>query len=124
MAIISPSLPVIGGQRGDGEVALRNDVDTLLTEFNGNIDDANIKSGAGINGSKLAAGSVSPDRLAGGIVAVGHSIIATTESRTNTGYGLMTTPDKVSALVVPNTSALIFVALHATWQESVAGAGR
>jgi hypothetical protein len=42
MAQISPALPIIGGNRGDGESALRSDVQALLNEFNGNIDASNL----------------------------------------------------------------------------------
>lgn len=45
MGIIDPGLPVIGDSRGDGEVAVRNALLTLLGEFNGNIDAANLKAG-------------------------------------------------------------------------------
>jgi hypothetical protein len=46
MAQISPALPIIGGNRGDGESALRSDVQALLNEFNGNIDASNLANGA------------------------------------------------------------------------------
>jgi hypothetical protein len=55
--------------------------------------------------------------------SAGKSIIATSEARTNTAYGLLTTPDRVTGVVLP-TSGLIAVAYQATWQESVATAGR
>lgn len=51
----------------------------------------------------------------------GKSIIATSETRTNTAFGLMTTPDRVQNIVLP-TSGLIFVAYQALWQESVLNA--
>lgn len=53
----------------------------------------------------------------------GKSIIATTESRTNTAYGKLTTPDQVTGVVLP-TDALIAVGFQATWQESVNDAAR
>lgn len=43
MAIINPSLPTIGGQRGDGESALRNDIVAILAELNGNLDTTNVR---------------------------------------------------------------------------------
>lgn len=56
MATVSVSLP------SDGTTADVSDyntpITTLVNEFNGNIDNANIKSGAAISGSKLADASV------------------------------------------------------------------
>jgi hypothetical protein len=60
---------------------------------------------------------------AGGIVRRGKSIIATEESRANTAYGLLTTPDRVSGIVLP-ADGLICVAYHALWKESVDLAAR
>lgn len=57
-------------------------------------------------------------------VGRGKCIIATSESRTNTAYGLMPTPDRVSSIVLP-TDGLIFVAYQALWAASAGGfAGR
>ena len=53
----------------------------------------------------------------------GKCIIATSESRSNTAYGTLTTPDQVSNIVLP-TDGLMFVAYQATWQESVQAAAR
>jgi len=53
----------------------------------------------------------------------GKSIIATEEARTNVAYGLLTTPDQVSGIVMP-TDGLICVAYRANWKNSVASAGR
>ncbi len=61
--------------------------------------------------------------IAGSPNTTGSSIIATSEARTNTAYGTLTTPDQVTGLVLP-TSGLIAVWYQATWQESVAGAAR
>lgn len=59
----------------------------------------------------------------GASVRRGKSIIATAESRTNTSYGTLTTPDQVSSTVLP-TDGLLFVAYRAMWQSSVNDAGR
>lgn len=48
-------------------------------------------------------------------------IIATQESRTNTAYGTLTTPDQIDDLVL-GEGELLFVLYHAIWKESVAGA--
>lgn len=53
----------------------------------------------------------------------GKSIIATEETRTNTAYGLMTTPDRVTGIVLP-TDGLIVVQFHALWKQSVDLAAR
>ncbi|MBA3679099.1 LamG domain-containing protein [Candidatus Saccharibacteria bacterium] len=61
MGTISTSLP------SDGTTIDASDVNTpinaILSEFNGNIDDTNIKTGANINGSKLLAGSTSGSKM-------------------------------------------------------------
>lgn len=59
MAIISrhANAPFENGETLSG-VDLENDFDTIYVEFNGNIDNSNIASGAAIDGSKLAAVSV------------------------------------------------------------------
>jgi hypothetical protein len=53
----------------------------------------------------------------------GHSNTATSESRTNTAYGLLPTPDQVTEIVLP-TDGLIAVAFQATCQESSLGQGQ
>ncbi len=52
----------------------------------------------------------------------GKSIIATEESRTNTAYGLMPTPDRVPGVVLPQ-DGLIVVAFQALWKRSIAAGG-
>lgn len=51
------------------------------------------------------------------------TVIATSQSRTNTAFGLLTTHDEVTGVVVP-AKALVLVTYQATWRESVATAGR
>lgn len=55
-------------------------------------------------------------------VRTGSSIIATSEVRTNVAYGVLTTPDQISNIVLPN-GGIIEVFYQATWQESVLSAG-
>lgn len=66
MANISVSLP------SDGQTAdvadYNTPINTIVNEFNGNIDNSNIKSGAAIDGSKLASGGVGTTQLADGSV--------------------------------------------------------
>lgn len=54
--------------------------------------------------------------------ARGKANIPAAEVRTNTAYGLMTTPDQVAGIVLP-TDGLIVVAYQALFRSSVAGAG-
>ena len=51
---------------------LNSDFDTLYTEFNGNIDNANIKAAANINGAKLAAATIAAGKLASSCIQDGH----------------------------------------------------
>jgi hypothetical protein len=114
-----------------------NQLNTILYEIkawaNGSIDTTNITDG-GIATADLADGGVTKDKLATTVADVagisttstvrrGASIIAASESRTNTAYGTLTTPDQVANVVLPS-NGLIAVVYQAMWQESVAGAGR
>lgn len=58
MGQISLTLPSDGTTIEAADV--NNPFNTILNEFNGNIDDNNIKSGANINGTKLLANSLPP----------------------------------------------------------------
>lgn len=115
MGLIAPTLPTIGQQRGDGEVSVRSTLVALLNEFNGNIESANIKDGS-ITAADLASGVVK-------VKPYPANVVVTQETRTNTAYGLMTTPDRVQNVVLP-TNGLIAIAYQARWQESVLGAAR
>lgn len=59
----------------------------------------------------------------GATIRRGKSIIVTSESRTNTAYGTLTTPDQVANVVVP-ANALLAVYYHATWEQSASTAAR
>src|ERR1044072_980378 len=74
-------------------------------------------------GNQLALANIAAGVNEGSNVRRGKSIISTTESRTNTAYGLLTTPDRVQNIVLP-TDGLIFILFHATWQQAVASAAR
>jgi hypothetical protein len=50
----------------------------------------------------------------------GSVVTATSESRTNTAYGLLATPDRVQGIVLPAGCHLV-ISYQATWQESVNG---
>lgn len=82
--------------------------------------------------TKIVDSNVTPGKLSGSLVTAlgvndavtrrGKAIIATEESRTNTGYGLMPTPDQVTVSLP--TDGLIFIAYQGMWKSSVAGAGK
>lgn len=52
------------------------------------------------------------------VIRRGTSIIATEEARTSTSYGTLTTPDRVSSIVLP-TDGLLYIAFQGEWKESV-----
>jgi hypothetical protein len=87
----------VGSVGGAAGVALGLSADTTLT--------------------RTAAGVM---RTNGAFSSGGKSIIATSEARSNTAYGTLTTPDTVT--VTMPTDGLIAVGYQATWQESVQGA--
>lgn len=78
-----------------------------------------------VTGDKISPHSIGVSQLDPALTALigsrGKSIVSATESRTNTAYGLLATPDQVTGIVLP-TDGLIAVAYQATWQESVSGA--
>jgi hypothetical protein len=100
-----------------GGTASMNDIQGPFTDLrtwaNGSIDGDNL---TGTAGQQLGLSSSSVTRR-------GKVNIPATESRTNTAYGTMTTPDQVSGIVLP-TDGLIAIMYHATWQNSVASAGK
>jgi hypothetical protein len=63
MGVISPSQSNPGGEITAS--AINTPVNQIAAEFNGNIDNANIKSGAAIDGSKLADDSVTAGKVVG-----------------------------------------------------------
>lgn len=83
MAQISLTLPSDGTTIEAADV--NNPFNSILNEFNGNIDDNNIKSGANINGTKLLANSIAPVSL-------------DANSRAGWRTGIMSAPNTVTAL--------------------------
>jgi hypothetical protein len=81
--------------------------------INGNIDTENIDSG--VLEDLGVSDSTSTRR--------GKAIIAAEESTGSASYTTLTTPDRVSSIVLPS-DGLLFVAYSALWKASVAGAGR
>lgn len=89
----------------NGGTLLPSDLNSIQDDYGGRFD------------SVYVAGGFNADS----VVRRGKVNIATAESRTNTAYGLLTTPDRVQNVVLP-TDGLICVGYQATWQESVNGA--
>lgn len=58
-----------------------------------------------------------------GVVRRGGTYIATEQTRTNTAYSTLTTPDQVASVVIP-ARGLCRVTFQAMWKESVAGSAR
>lgn len=52
----------------------------------------------------------------------GKCIVSGSESRTNTAYGLLTTPDRVQGIYLPS-GGLLHIAYHAVWQASTTTPG-
>lgn len=61
MGLISPT-QVVDGTTADAS-DVNNPINTIANEFNGNIDNANIKTAAAIDGSKLASSSVTNTQM-------------------------------------------------------------
>lgn len=64
------------------------------------------------------------DRLAYAGAQGGRSVHNVEQSRTNTAYGVLGTPDRVSGLVLPDAPGLLCVAFFIVLRASVNGAGR
>jgi hypothetical protein len=130
MSIVNPTLPNPGDPRGGEETDVRNALVAILADHNGNIDDDNIKSAAGIQWSKLANGTAVLDQLgANGDATVrrGRSVIAGAGTRTNTVYGALDGgaapgPDQVSGIVVP-ANAKLLISYQALIKNSAGNTG-
>lgn len=96
-----------------------NDVeanDAALAEtINGQLDNENLKSGAAIDAGKLAS-NAKP------VTWYTPKVIATEESRTNTAFGTLTTPDEITGVVMPE-NGLMMIGFMAIVKNSVSGAG-
>jgi hypothetical protein len=102
---------------------LNSNLNAITAVVNGAIDSSNIAN-AGVSANNLAtalAQMLGVTNVAN--TGRGATIIATSEARTNTAYGTLTTPDQVAGIVLP-TNGIICVLYKATWQESVSGAAR
>lgn len=93
--------------------AILADFDAVISWANGNIDANNLS----------AAAAQSAGMNTGAAVAKGSSIIATSEGTGSAAYTTLTTPDRVTGLVLP-TAGLLAVWYQATWAESVSAAAK
>lgn len=124
MALISPALPTIGQPNSTEDQDVVNALSAIVSAINGGLDTANLSTAAaGITAAQFATAVQAAAGLNGASTRRGKCIVPTEEPRTNTAYGLMTTPDRVSNIVLP-TDGLIFVAYNATWKETVAQQAR
>ena len=93
------------------------------SQMNTNFSDVKTWANGNVDGANMTASAKEQLGLNDGTtVRRGKSIIATEESRTNTAYGTLTTPDQVTGVVLP-TDGLIVVVFQAMWKASVASAG-
>lgn len=99
-----------------------NDLNTILaafaTQVNGNLEAANLASGA-VTSAKTDSTTINtPAGLSdSGATRRGKSIISTEETTTSAAFTTLTTPDRVQNVVLP-TDGLIFVAYQALWKGS------
>jgi hypothetical protein len=117
MAQVNPALPTMGAERGDGESALRSDVQAILNEFNGNIDTANVKPGYFLE--LLTTGTRRRTAFGQATLAFAASNIATVVVT----HGLGITP--VAVLLTPvDTSTNFFASTSARSSTSFTIRGR
>lgn len=116
MATISVSLPSDGTT---ADVADYNTpVTTIVNEFNGNIDNANIKSGAGISTSKLASDNgIAAGMIGSSAISLGYAQIIT--SFTTTADNVLTDVTSLTATVtVPAGSRRVEVTGFARYMST------
>lgn len=86
-----------------------------------NFDGGNLRTES-VTAEKLSNAILEATGINTGTVRRGKLNIATAQSRTNVAYGYLETADKITVHLP--TESLIGIGYQATWQESVAGAGR
>ena len=118
MALVADPGDFVNGTTADA-VAVNNRIRAIEAQLGttpssyGNLDETNLV------GRILARLGITGQ----GSTRSGKSIIAGLETYTGTGYGLMPTPDRISAVVVP-ADAVVSLRFRAEWSESVAAAAR
>jgi hypothetical protein len=103
--------PVSDGTTGDA-ADVNTPLTTIYNEFNGNIDNNNIKTTAAIDGSKLANSSVSASKLATG---ASTATVATSETTISTSFAaLATAGPAVTVTIGANGLALVILSAQTT----------
>jgi len=112
MGTIAIQIPTVGNPNSTEDPKIASGLTTIQTVINGNLDSSN-----------LAASVLTSAGINSGTKVKGASIIATTETRTNTAFGTLTTPDQVTGIQLA-ANGMLAIWYHATWQESSAGHGQ
>ena len=116
MADINPTMPAVGELSSTADPKVLAALQSLVATINA-LDTANLADDA-VTAEKIAAAVLQAAGLnESGIVRRGKSIVATEETRNNAAYGLLTTPDRVSSVVLP-TDGLLLVGYQARWKEN------
>lgn len=114
-------------QTGANEWADVQDNDEALKKvINGELDNGNLKAGAGIVGTKLASETVTNENLAAAAKPFDWytpKVIATEQTRESTSFGTLTTADEITGVVLPENGLLV-VGYKAITKASVAAAGK
>lgn len=108
---ISPNIPTKGEPLGSSDGKIRESLVTLRDGLNSILGSGNKVSAEGMESTARMGTWYTP------------KIIAAEESRTNTSYGTLTTPDEITNVVVP-TNGLLAIGYVALVKESVSTAGR
>ncbi len=112
-------------QLGAGVVDTATLADKAVTTAkvdDGAVTSAKLGSGAAL--ANLASGSIPTDKLSQAkLTWYTPKVIATEQSRTNTSFGKMATPDEISGIVVPE-NALLLVGYSANWKAESGSGGR
>lgn len=111
MGLISPTLPTLGQPNSTEDVDILDALTQLVNLVNGQLDGANL-----VAGLRADIGSSADRRRS-------SNMVTAAEARTSASFGLLTTPDRVSGIVL-STDGLMFIAYQALWKESVTNTGR
>lgn len=85
MAQINPSIPIIGDPVSTEEPKVKTALETIVAAVNA-LDNANIASGANINGSKLLDASIQAAKMAAGLLPPSGALMPFAGSTAPTGY--------------------------------------
>jgi len=98
---------------------LETDIDNILTQVNGGLDNGNIAAGAGINGTKLASGEVTTTQLSTGAVPQGYVSSATDAANWTASTDAADVPNITAAtMTAGSTNDFIFMDFICTARAS------